>query len=206
MEFVNYVLEKNVLLVYIVFLASAYIQMLFPAYPGDVVLVFQGYLTTVSGSFGIAPILLISLAGTFAGSLTVYRFGFSKGDKVFENRMVRKYVKDSQREKAGQLFNKYGSVAILLSKFIPGISVVMLLFAGIFKVKSSQVYIAAGISIIIHDVVCVWLGVFLGNNMSRVKHIFSAYNTVILIIIGILILVYVSCRFVSGRRSGHEKV
>jgi len=200
-QFVNYVLAKNVVLVYIIFLFSAFIQMIFPPHPGDVLLVFQGYLTSVSTSFNVIPIFIIAIAGTFASSVVVYKFGYNKGDRVFEYGLVRKYVSDKHKESARQLFEKYGTLAILASKFIPGTSAVMLLFAGIFKLKLRVVYLPIIISIIIHDIICIALGIFLGSNMNYVKKIFSTYNGIVIAVVIVAVLGYTVRKFIVNRRA-----
>ncbi|MCX7921848.1 MAG: DedA family protein [Clostridia bacterium] len=206
LDFINGFVEKNVILVYILFFVSNMLQLVFPPHPGDVVLVFQGYLTTLKGNFNFIPILFNAIAGTFIGSLIVYKFGFHKGDTVFKYRLIKKYIDEKHKKKAEKVFEKYGLYAIFLSKFIPGVNAILILFAGIFKVRSGVVYLSVLASSVVHHILVLLLGRFLGNNMQNVKRALSTYNGIVialLVLTAIGIMVY---KLITKRRLNQGKV
>lgn len=176
LNFINYVLEKNVFLVYVIFFISSVLQLVFPPFPSDVILVFQGYITTVSKSFGFAPVLVNALLGTFVGSVIVYEFGRRKGSNVLDYKLVKRYIDEKHRRRAEKIFEKYGSYAIIVSKFVPGVNAIMLLFAGIFKMKARIVFPSIFVSALLHHILALLLGRFLGNNLSNVNKVLRTYN------------------------------
>ncbi|MCX7746472.1 MAG: DedA family protein [Clostridia bacterium] len=187
-DFINNIIEKNVFVVYMIFFASSFLQIVFPPHPGDVVLVFQGYLTGLSSSFNFFMILINAIIATLAGSLCVYELGYRKGQKVFEYKLVKKWIPVKHVKKAEKIFRKYGHFAVFASKFVPGVNMLILLFSGIFKVKRTEVYISIFFSTLIHHTLLVVLGKFLGNNMPYIKRIISTYNGIIIALLALFII------------------
>jgi membrane protein DedA with SNARE-associated domain len=190
LDFVNYVLEKNIFIVYVFFFISAVLQLVFPPFPSDVILVFEGYVTTVSQAFNFVPVLLNALAGTFIGSVIAYKVGFHNGSSVLEYKLIKRYIDEKHMKRAGRIFERYGSFAIIVSKFVPGVNAIMLLFSGIFKVKSKVVYSSILISSLLHHILALILGRLLGNNLSQINKVLKTYNgiTIVLFIIFVSVL------------------
>lgn len=205
-ELIYYVLGKNVLLVYGFFFLSSFLQMVFPPHPGDVILVFQGYLTTMGGSFDFIPVLVTNLAATITGSLCIYKLGYKNGENVLEFRLVKKYILQKHREKAARLFDKYGYFAILISKFLPGVNAVMLLFAGIFKVRARHAFFSIFVSSLLHHIFCLVLGRLVGYNIQNIKHILATYNLIIIILVSTVAVVFGAYYFMFSKWSRREKI
>lgn len=206
LNFIENIVNRNVYLVYLVFYISSVLQMIFPPHPGDVILVFQGYLTTVSRSFSFIAVLGIALAGTMTGTVLIHRFGFVNGDKVFRFRLVKKYVDDKHLRRARRLFDKYGAFAIFLSKFVPGINAIIVLFSGMFRMKLSSVLLSAFVSAVLHHVLVLLLGRFLGYNAERVKSIMTAYNSTVMAVIAAILLGIFILRLFGKRKVSPEKL
>lgn len=205
MGVISYLSSRNILIVYLFVFINAYLQVVFPPHPGDVIIIFEGYLTSLPGSFEFLPILLVNLCASIFGCYCVFKLGFTKGHKVFEYKLVKKFITRRQQRKVKLLFHKYGNFAVFISKFIPGLNIVMILFAGIFKLKPFFVYIAVVLSLIIHHIAYMSLGRVLGDNMPYIKHLISTYNEIVAAIFGILILLFVIYRFLSKKSSNPVK-
>lgn len=205
LDIINNIIGRNIVLVHLVFFISSFLQMVFPPHPGDFILVFQGYLTGISSSFSVVFIILNSAAATFAGSYIIYKLGYGKGDRVFEYKLAKRFISCRHRMKARNFIEKYGVFAIFASKFIPGINAVTILFAGIFKLKRSTAYPAIIASIIIHHILHVMLGRFLGNNMNHVKKIITTYNGIVLAFLAAAAVTYILYQYITARAVKHEK-
>lgn len=191
LQFIEMILAKNTLLVYLAFFISNVLQLIFPPFPSDVILVFQGYITTVSHAFSPVFIYLNAVAATFSGSYIVYRLGYSKGNSVIKYRFIRRFISEKYIKKAEKLFKRYGSYTIAISKFIPGVNSVVILFAGIFRVKPKIVYPSIILSAMVHNILMLLLGQFIGANLSNVKKVLGTYNSIIIIIVVIILTGYI---------------
>lgn len=200
LNFINSFVEKNIPLVYIMFFISSILQLVFPPHPADVVLVFEGYLTTISSYFSFIPVLLNAMAGTIVGSLFVYKLGFYKGDMVLKYKLVRKYIDEKHQKRAERVFEKYGHFAIFISKFVPGVNAILLLFSGIFKVKKSVVYISVFLSVLLQHTLVLLLGRFFGHNMNSVKRVISTYNGIVIALLFAVLIAYIVYRYVRRKK------
>ncbi len=205
LEFITGVLDKNALLVYLLFNISCILQLLFPPYPADVVLVFQGYVTTKSNVFNIAPVFLNAVSGTFVGSYCVYRLGYAKGYMIFRNRLIRRYIRRRTLARAKKLLDRYGWHAIFLSKFIPGVNAAIILLAGILKYKVKIFCTSVVSSIIVHHTLALLLGRFFGSSLQRVREILRTYNIVVLIMVSVAIAGFAVYKILKRARTGKAR-
>jgi membrane-associated protein len=77
--------------------------------------------------------LLISLAA-IAGNLVGYAIGFKAGPAVFRKPGSR-FLRPEYIERTEEFFDKYGPVAILLSRFIPIVRTLISVMAGVGKMN-----------------------------------------------------------------------
>ena len=187
-SFVKNIVETNIYISYLVFFISSFLQVTFPPYPGDTITVFSGYVTTISNSFGLTSVGVNSMCGTILGSYIIYKIGYLKGESVLNYKIVKIFLPEKKKKKAQELFNKYGAGAIFLSKFVPGVNTIIILFSGIFKIKPYVAFVSFVSAAVIHNTVLVFLGAFLGSNMEYIKVLISTYNIVVFIIIGVLVV------------------
>jgi membrane protein DedA with SNARE-associated domain len=180
-------------LAYIFFFISASLQILFPPYPGDTVLVLEGYLSS-TGYFSPYLIALNAMAATFLSCILLYHLAYRLGDRIFEVSIIKKFFSRDKQQKLMDWFKKYGSAAILISKFVPGIGSLTMLVAGTFKVPRIKAYIAMGAATIIHNSFLVIIGRLAGSNMEHIKTIISKYNVVVIIVVFVCAGAYIYAR------------
>jgi len=197
---INDILYENTVLVYVIFFISSFLQMVFPPHPGDVILIVQGYVTTLSNKYPVVPVLLNAVTATSLGTYIIYKLGYVKGEAVLEYKIIKRFISKKNQDRARAIFDKYGSFAIIASKFILGINAVIILFAGIFRVKKKVAYPAMFLAIIIHHILFIILGRILGNNLNYVKKVISTYNYVVLGLIAAVIISVLIYRVVKGRQ------
>ncbi|WP_024834599.1 DedA family protein [Ruminiclostridium josui] len=188
LNLINDVINNNVIVTYLFFFLSGILQLVFPPYPSDVIIVFEGYLTTLGGQFHFAPVLINSILGSLVGSILVYWFGYKKGNEVLRYKIVLKYIDEKHIKRSEKVFHKYGKYGLILSKFIPGTSTIMVLFSGVFRVKKSVYFSYIVISILIQQVIYMIIGRFIGNNISMVNKFLSYFNILSVIVLAFLVI------------------
>jgi membrane protein DedA with SNARE-associated domain len=174
-EFVNNIVDKNAIIAYIVFFIVAFLQMVFPPIPGDMLLVFQGYITCISEKINVCGVFINAYIATFIGSVIVYKLGYNKGYKVLEYKFISKFISVKNQEKTKKMFSKYGFVAIILSKFLLGINAIIILFAGIFKVKPRIVYLSLLVSIFVHHMLYIGIGRIVAQYVHTNTKVLASY-------------------------------
>lgn len=189
LDFVQKIIHGNAIFTYAFFFISGILQLIFPPFPSDVVIVIEGYLTTLGGNFNFYFVLLTSVLGSIVGSTLVYWFGYKKGNEVLRYKLVLKYIDEKHIKRSEKVFHKYGKYGLVISKFIPGTSTIMILFSGIFRVKT-KIYISYIIfSILLQQVIYLIIGRVIGHNINLVKRFLSVFNFASVIIIAVLAII-----------------
>lgn len=204
LAFAESLTQNSPFLAYIFFFFNSVLQILFPPYPGDSVVILQGYLSS-KGVLNPALHFLTTYLGTFLSSVFLYMLSHRYGHKLMENKFIKKYFNTQKVLKLDNWFKKYGVAAIIINKFIPGIASLTLIAAGIFELPVIPAIIAISISSFLHMLALFMTGRFTGNNMSFLKK-FLYKNRVILIIIAIIALgVYIYIKFIYKKRNPTEE-
>jgi len=189
LDFLQNIIHWNAVFSYIFFFISGILQLVFPPFPSDVIIIIEGYLTTLDASFNFFLVLLISVLGSIVGSALVYWFGYKKGNEVLQYKLVLKYIDEKHIKRSEKVFHKYGKYGLIISKFIPGTSAIMVLFSGVFRIKT-RIYIAYIIfSIILQQVIYLQIGRIIGHNINLVKRFLSVFNFASFIVITVLSIV-----------------
>lgn len=131
--------------------------------PGDSLLFMVG-LFVASGVIGI-PIavacLLLTIAAV-AGNLTGYWVGYRAGPPLF-NRPDSRFFKRQHVEKTHSFFDKYGSRAIVLARFVPIVRTFITAMAGVGRMDFRQYATYSAIGGVLWATGVTLLGYFLGT-------------------------------------------
>ena len=151
LEFIRY---QNEFIIYGILLISAFIENLFPPFPGDVV-TLAGAFVAGEGNIGYIGVLVSTTSGGLLGMLVLYYLGRSKGRKIFEKRNS-KYFGKTALERVEALFRRYGNLILVVSRFFAGVRSAIAIAAGIGDVRPSRM---VGLSLISF---LLWNGILLG--------------------------------------------
>lgn len=189
--FTQNIINGNPVFTYIFIYITGVLQLVFPPYPSDVIIVLEGYLTTVGIKYNFFLVYIISVLGSITGSFLVYWFGYKKGSEVLRYKVVLKYINEKHIKRSEKVFNKYGKYGLIISKFIPGTSSLMVLISGVFKVKRRVYFPYIIFSIFLQQFIYLMLGRVIGHNVDQVKNFFSVFNFVaIFVVVALALIVY----------------
>lgn len=174
---------------------SAFLQITFPPYPGDTVLVFGGYLGSTGVFGGNIPIFLSYLAGTLVTSYLLYELGIWKGEALLRARVISKYFPPSNQNKARKWVKKYGIAAFFMCKFIPGLNSIIIVLGGIFRYNRFWAYVGIGLASTFHNIILFSAGRAVGNSWDKIGKFLFNYNKSIIIIVIIAVIIY-SCSWI----------
>ncbi len=192
-EFTQWLLDivgSNPEWAYVFLFVAAVVDNLVPPIPGDVVLVFAGYLAGID-SIRLRWIFSSTVAGHISGYMLVYWLG-----RRFGRRFIRAIPwlrkSDPWIDRAERYALRHGVFFVALNRFMPGIRTVIAATVGLLRMRWWVVFMSALFSIVIWNGLLIWSGVVLGRNWDDVVTLLRDYN----IIAGILIaIVFVSVGF-----------
>lgn len=189
----------NPVAAYILLFFNSALQVLFPPYPGDSLTVFAGYLSTL-GKFNTPLLLLFILSGTYLSSVFLYLISLKFGQKIIGIKFVKKYFNINKIHKLENWFNKYGALAIIINKFIPGIGSLTLIAAGLFRLRPVPAFISIGIVTAIHNTFLFMGGRLTGDNINLIKYIVYQYKFYILLAFALISIIYFYIKYLLKRK------
>lgn len=188
-EFAKEIVVENKLAAYLFFFISQALQILFPPYPGDMILILEGYLSELA-NLNIILIILIAISSSLLASIFLYRIGLMKGYRILHSKIITKLFEIDKISTFQLNFKKYGYLSILISKFMPGFYSVTILFAGIFKLNREKVYLTILINNSIHHILLIFLGKYLKEKWVIVINLLNKYSKYFVLGVLIIFVIY----------------
>jgi membrane protein DedA with SNARE-associated domain len=188
---------------YIFFFINAVLQILFPPYPGDSIIIFQGYLSS-TGLFSSPLLLITSISATLLSSIFLYIISCKFGERVITSKFIMKFFDINKMAKLEAWFKKFGTIAIIITKFIPGVGSLILIAAGLFKLPYIPAIISISAASVLHNTILFMTGRVTGYNLYWVKSLVIEYYRFILIVLFIIIAIYVYTKYVLNRKKGQN--
>lgn len=164
-----------------------------PFLPGDGFLFAIGVLVS-SGAIDIALALIVLILGALAGNLFAYWIGQKFGPDIFYR--IR-WLKQKHYIRAHEFYQEQGGNALIYSRFIPVISALVPLVAGVAKMNYHTFMKYSVLSVMLWVLLIVLGGYYLG-------HIPWVQNNFIWVVMGMACLSILSAIFV-GLREMHKK-
>ncbi|GAF35693.1 VTT domain-containing protein [Lentilactobacillus farraginis] len=170
---------------YLILFAIIFIEtgiVIFPFLPGDSLL-FAAAALAANATYGlnIKLFLLLFLVASIAGDSLNFYLGRKFGELIPRHKVLGKFIKEKDLNKARAFFNKYGAMAIFLGRFMPIIRT-LIPFVSATSDFPYRKFIKYNVSACITWVaICCGAGYFFGN-IPIVKENFS------MVIIGIVVI------------------
>lgn len=198
--FLEHINEAPVWIVYIFFFVSAVLQISFPPYPGDSVLIFGGYFAEIWQKGGGIGILVSYLLGTIACSMALYKLGEWKGESLLQKKLISRWFPLSSQDNARRWLSRYGTAALFLCKFVPGLNSLIIFFCGMFRYKKTMSYACIISASAVHNGIFFIVGRVIGQNWRRIGAFLTLYNRIVISLVILAILAYTGYKIWIGTK------
>ena len=158
--------------------------------PSEAILPFAGYLVT-KGVFNIHQAAFFGAIGCLIGSIPSYYLGFFGGRKFIEK--YGKYILISHHdlETADKWVDKYGDWSFFICRMLPVVRTFISLPAGILKAKKRFFFTFTFLGSLIWSYLLVYVGIKLGENTDKLKHLWHKFDAVIILVCLVLGVIYI---------------
>jgi membrane protein DedA with SNARE-associated domain len=172
---------------YVALAAVAAIENVFPPVPADTVVALGSFLAA-RGRGSVVAAFLATWAGNVGSAMIMYAVGRRYGAAKLQRRLLGNEAAGAN-DRLGQMYGKYGVLALFASRFIPGVRALVPPFAGALHVPALRAGLAiASASAIWYGTVS-YLGFTLGGNWQRVLHLITEYGRILAVIAAVFLLV-----------------
>ena len=167
-----------------IFIATSLEYGCFPV-SSEVLLPFIGFFV-FGGEMSLFGAILVSTAGGIAGSLVCYCFG-RFGRRFIEKNLCSKYSSLKKGlEKAGRVFDKYGSKSVLIARVFPIARTYISIPAGLMGMNVYVFVIYTAVGSFVWNTMLISAGYFLGGYGSLIKGNILFY--VIMVLVSIVLI------------------
>lgn len=168
------------------------VENIFPPIPSEVILLFGGFMTSVS-ELTVIGVIISSTLGSLLGAIILYYVGkiFNKErlTKIVEGRIGKiLHLNGDDIDKANSWFNEKGLKTVFFCRFIPVLRSLISIPAGMNEMKMSKFLIYTIIGSIIWNTVLTLLGYAFGSKWESILKIFDTYSSLVTII---LVLIFI---------------
>ena len=186
-------------LMYLLILAIAYGENVVPPIPGDMIVVFGGYLAG-KAALSLTGVIALSTIGGAAGFMTMYYLGLRLGSAIMRPDKYRWLPKD-QIATGQRWLNRWGYGLIAVNRFLSGTRSVISLVAGMARMPGQPVLIASSFSSLIWCALIAWLGYVVGDNWEVVAEYLAIYGRIIFWLVFAIVVSYAGYRIFRRKKA-----
>lgn len=170
------------------------IENIFPPIPSEVILLFGGFMTTMS-KLTMIGVIIASTLGSIVGAIILYYIG-----KILNKERLKKIVKgkvgkilrlkEKDIDKADNWFDTKGNKTVFFCRFVPILRSLISIPAGMSEMPIPKFLIYTAIGSAIWNTVITIVGSIVGENWEKVLDIFDKYSHLTLIILIVLFILF----------------
>jgi membrane protein DedA with SNARE-associated domain len=182
---------------YLTLLLVAYGENVMPPIPGDMVVVFAGYMAGI-GQLHLGIVILLSTIGGAFGFMSMYAVGHKLGRAALNPDRLRWLPQDGF-DRAQDWIRQYGYGVIAANRFLSGARSVISLTAGMFRMNVARTAWWCTVSALLWTGLISYAGYAVGENWELVVQYLRTYGRVVLALL-VLIAVGFGGRWYWRRR------
>ena len=188
---------------YAVIFLIAYGENVIPPIPGDMIVVFGGYLVGI-GKLSFAVVLILSVLGGALGFMTMYAVGRRLGDAVFEEDRLR-WLPKEQIRKAQAWLGRWGYGVVAANRFLSGVRSVIALSVGMAHMPVRAAALLSTISATLWCALITFAGYALGENWRAVADYLARYGRIMVVVLSAVALGVIAWQYIKRNRRGVER-
>ena len=162
-------------LVYVLLGLGAGVENVVPAIPADTFVVLGGFLAAV-GDLQARWVFVATWLCNVGSALWMYRVGHTHGRDFFAHGWGKRFLNAHRMERLALFYGRFGTPAIFLTRFLPGLRAVVPVFAGVTHQRVASVAFPLAAASAIWYGTLVWLGTVAGHNLDRVLALLGEAN------------------------------
>ena len=183
---------------YSVIFVIAYGENVVPPIPGDMVVVFGGYLAGV-GELNFFVVWGLSTLGGVLGFMSMYAIGRRMGNALYDPNRY-KWLPKKRMERVRTWVDRWGYWVVVTNRFLSGARSVISLTVGMAKKEISTTTLLSGVSALAWTGLIIYGGYAVGENWQIVGEYIRAWGYLIVVLMGIGLMLWLGRRLFVQRK------
>lgn len=172
---------------YGIILGISWMENVVPPIPGDMVVVFGGYMAGLDLLDAPVVVVLASIGGTL-GFMTMYAIGHRIGVGLLDPQRFRWLPKNRINRVRGRL-KRQGFLIVAANRFLSGLRSVISLTVGMAHMNVAKTWLWSAVSSLAWCALLTGAGVIVGENWEVVSGYLQAWGSIILALVAVFAIV-----------------
>lgn len=174
-------------LIYLVIGAGAAVENIVPPVPADTFVLLGAFLAA-SGRASPWMVFLATWTANVLSAVGVYALAYHFGSGFFGTNIGRWLLQPKQLEQVGRFYERWGTPAIFVSRFLPAFRALVPVFAGVTRLPLGRVIVPLAAASALWYGGLVYLGAMAGRNWDLIVELFGRFSAVLVGVAAILLL------------------
>ena len=175
---------------YVVIFCISYGENVLPPIPGDMIIVFGGYLAGINDNIDFWIIWALATVGGGMGFMTLYAVGYSVGESIYVSDKYR-WIPRKKMLGVKDWVLRRGYWVVLANRFLAGTRSVISLVVGISHMDVWRTTAASTLSAFLWTGIISYAGYVVGENWGIMSEYLRLYGVAILVVLlGIVMAVF----------------
>jgi membrane protein DedA with SNARE-associated domain len=178
--------------------------------PSELILPFAGFLVSdttrvepiTHGAWNFWLVVIAATIGNVLGSLIAYAIGAWGGRPFLERYGKYLLIRPHEIETADRFFAKWGSQTAFFSRFLPVVRTFISFPAGVARMPLGRFVAYSAAGAFLWSVGLVYAGTVLGLNWVDIRHALQPFDTIILVVVVLAVVLFVWWRLGTPGRPG----
>ncbi len=180
-ELIARIAQVPVLWVYGLLLVAAFLENICPPVPGDVCIIFGGYLAS-NGMLGLPLVIALGTLGGILGFMTVFYVGRTAGERLVASGRIR-WINPEALAKVARWVARWGPMVVLANRFFTAVRSVVALSVGMGSMRSRQALWLCAAAALVWTALLASGGYAAGENWERIWGFLTGYSRIVLVVI-----------------------
>jgi membrane protein DedA with SNARE-associated domain len=176
-------------LIYLVIGLGAAVENFIPPVPADTFVLLGAFLTA-RGKADPIVVFLVTWVFNVGAAIAVYLLARKWGPRFFQTRAGHWLLHPKQLEQIGRFYERWGTPAILVSRFLPMFRAAVPVFAGVSHVPMRRVVIPMAIASACWYGTLVYIGAAAGRSWDEIMAFFDRFSALLVAVAGILLVAF----------------
>ena len=177
-------------LIYAVMGLGAAVENFIPPIPADTFVLLGAFLST-GGRASTWLVFLVTWLCNISAAALVYALARKHGQRFFKTKAGHWLLHPKQLQQIGKFYRKWGTPAILVSRFLPAFRAAVPVFAGVSEVPFLRMMIPLALASGVWYGLLVYIGAFAGDNWEEITGFFNRFSTILLAVAGVLVAAFI---------------
>ena len=186
-------------MLYVVLAFFAALENIVPPFPSDLTVAFGSFVVAQGGKGSLLGVFAVTWLGNVSGAMLVYALGRRYGAEPLERRLAGRHAQAFDA-RLRRLFDRFGTPAVFLSRFVPGVRAIVPAFAGAMRLPPARMFAMIAVAAAIWYGFITYVAYRIGADWPRVQEMITRYGKAAALVAAVILAAGLLAWYLARRR------